>query len=119
MRLDFVPIFLHKAHLFGVFGSPWGPRIVFALPRSSVLYACDGVPHLVQLSGGMVWVLLGWFGGSGPGLGGFGGPSGSGWGPGAVVFLALVRTRSGIHDFQSSFIWSSIGWQPFGIQNRP
>ena len=61
---------------------------------------------------GGLWVLLGWFGGSGPGVGGFGGPSGSGWGPGAVVFLALMRTRSGIHDFQSSFILSAGVWDP-------
>jgi len=50
-----------------------GSRIVFALPRLSDLYACGGVPQLVLLSGGLVWVRLGWFGGFGAGLGlGFG-----------------------------------------------
>ena len=52
---------------------------------------------------GGLWVRLGWFGGSGvgcgPGVVGFGCPWGSMWGPGAVIFLALVCTRSGIHVF--------------------
>ena len=65
---------------------------------------------------GGLWVLLGWFGGSGPGLGGFGSPSRSGWGPGAVVFLALVRTCSGIHDFQSSAYASEAPNWGFGAE---
>ena len=73
----------------GLLGAPGRVRWVLG-----VLWGPGGV---LGLLGGLVWVLLGWLGAPGWVCGG----------PGAVVFLALVRTRSGIHDFQSSFAFDN------------
>ena len=73
--------------------------------------------------------LAAWFGCSWVGLGALGRVPGPVWwvsgvlgGPGGVLrlscFLALVRTCSGVHDFQSSFILSSIEWQSFFHRNE-